>query len=152
MTNKPKTPNNGPEWTQTPEFESLQKEWYGKLKESGFEDIEWKEGLLRGGSLDTRFGIKGLQFNLTNAEIIEYYDLAERFLSEYEFKNQYESTIWDHYSQGRSIREISDILIKNPTKKVRGQAKNKSRVGEIVKRLSTIMLKRYINKGPNDVD
>lgn len=116
------------------EFKELQSIWYAKLSRSGFTDIESDE-----------FNVKRWSYNIKQDSIThkakeEYYQLAERFLNEFKFKNRREKIIWEYHSNGISVRDIADLLTRliSPP--------NKSTVGAVVKRLKEIMKDMYLVK------
>lgn len=96
MTRKPKT-----------EFERLKDEWYKKLKESGFEDIE---------SDETRLKKWSSQFGRMDHSVIQiresYYQMATRFFNEHNFDTDLDKVIWLYHSEGIGSREIVDTLAK----------------------------------------
>jgi DNA-binding MarR family transcriptional regulator len=111
-------------------LKSLQAEWYKKLEEEGFVDIE-----------------KDFQFHSTklyhavkkdNKMIKEqetYYSKAFEFLELYDFKNITEKQIWMLHTNGESCRSIEKIL---------NQAKyKKSTIATVIKRLKKIMMQAY---------
>lgn len=117
-------------------FKSLQTEWYKKLKDSGFNDIEQDEDNLtqwssskiyRGQNNGASFEDAMLKREMTT----EYYRLAGQFLHEHVFKNDKEKLIWRLHSEGLSLRDISATL-----------KSNKDAVHAIVKPLAKIMLQR----------
>lgn len=108
-------------------FLELQKQWYKKLKDTGFEDIEQDEEKLK-----NRTALQNLSKYepITAAAKEEYYRLAGQFLYEYEFSNDRERVIWELHSDGNSIEKI--VLNMN----VRGYKVYKRLVHETLQRLA----------------
>lgn len=104
---------------KTKEFKKLQKEWYKKLKEYGFDDIEYfKEGepgeWLKGNS---KFNSEEAALTMSPQEedsaqlhyetTFDYYSSA-RALSDIEsnFLDETERQVWEDHSNGMSFRAI----------------------------------------------
>lgn len=97
------------------EYKSIQKEWYSKLKQEGFEDIE-------------TFDHKGIPHDMMKKDFYidiaknpeqyaaktEYYRLAGQFLNDYKFNTLLDRNIWFAHSEGQSIREIPAFLDTTP--------------------------------------
>lgn len=88
------------------------KEWYRKLKKSGFDDIEQDEFYLKkwsnrfenlASSNDPDHWYKPKQ---------EYYYYAEHFLNEYEFTSPVQRIIWEYHVNGISMRNTAKLLKK----------------------------------------
>lgn len=125
MNQKPKT------------YNQLRKEWYKKLKDSGFNDIERRDGEFK----DSRGIPTQLRVTKVFWEAKEtYYYLAQHFLTEYKFESELEKTIWEYHLNGISYRNISKIL-----EKVNIRA-DRQKIFKIVKKLKEIMLKKYLAK------
>jgi hypothetical protein len=94
------------------EFEKLQAEWDAKLKKSGFDDKERRDGCLK--FYDSDY----FTSNITGADPVyykskeEYYRMAGKFLYDNKFKSQQDKIIWEQHAEGKSIREIVKILRK----------------------------------------
>ena len=86
------------------EFNKLKSEWYKRLAESGFEDIEQDEIYLKRGMslIDPR--------RVTWESQAEYYQMATYFLNEYKFKSNLERTMWEYHMNGISVRDIAQTL------------------------------------------
>lgn len=83
---------------------ALKREWYARLKASGFEDIETgdeHDGLLK---TDKRFQDGHESVDAAQAE---YYRLASVFLHEHRFANVRERRIWEAHAGGIPMREIA---------------------------------------------
>lgn len=87
-------------------FKKLKKEWYGKLKDTGFRDIEDERQFLHRWSI-------WFQSTHTPEEYEDkqrYFIYCERFLLNHRFKNDIEKAIWSAHCEGKSLREITIIL------------------------------------------
>lgn len=89
---------------RTPEFIELKDQWYQKLKEEGFEDLE-----------DESQYIKKIQhlhfFRWTPLKIQtqrDYYIHCEYFLNSHSFKKEQHRKIWELYTKGVPFRKISE--------------------------------------------
>jgi len=116
----------------TKSLAKLKKLWYQKLRESGFKDIERKDGTVGRGAPRVD--------NLNDVQkqaIQDYYSMCRNFLEEHTFDNEVERFIWSLHSEGTSVRDISNQLQKiNITKK-------KDATWYVVKRLVALMKTRY---------
>jgi hypothetical protein len=116
-----------------PELKALQKIWYQKLKESGFDDIE--------DTNSPREYLKTWHSNYfhhrytpdTFADNQAYYRKASIFYFEHKFKNKTEKQIWRDHADGLSFREIAIRL------KDKGVRANKDSVNKVVSKLVAIM-------------
>lgn len=128
-------------------LKTLTKTWYKKLKDSGFNDIEQENGLLKdysnrfyrsqfkedsGDSLENKIQSK----TLINEAKEEYYRLAGQFLHEHNFNSLVDRHIWKSHSEGLSSRAISKNL-----RIITGKTYNKDNVSAIIKSFVDIMLK-----------
>lgn len=90
-------------------LKQLQREWYAKLKDSGFDDIEYEGHSIKEWS--SRFQRKTkLQGKDSIEAIEEYHRLAEHFLNDYDFASELEKVIWEYHANGLHHGEISKIL------------------------------------------
>lgn len=114
---------------QRPKFKQLQKIWYQKLKDSGFNDAEDttnEDGYMlvwHSSYFYSRYTPE------TYKEKQDYYRLASSFTSLYEFISQQERDIWNLHAEGQSLRTIaahSNLSV--------------YQVYKIIKKLTTIML------------
>lgn len=123
------------------EFKKLQARWYSKLKAEGFQDIETDEMLLNVNS--TRWARLKTQTRMADANA--YYELATRFLYEYDFENDtgkitdIDKVIWMYHVEGLGVRPLADVL-----KKLKFKKKGYGTVAKVVKRLKQIMIERYV--------
>jgi hypothetical protein len=116
------------------DFETLQKIWYKKLKESGFEDIEKPDGQLkvRSALFNSKSFLKTIDSKIT------YYYLADDFLHTHTFTNSLEQTIWEYHINAISTRDIAKILRAAGIKR-----KGRWTVWNIVKELRAKMKYKY---------
>lgn len=127
---------------ETEEFKELQKNWYKKLKEEGFVDIEKEKHGFKSYIYANGAGLvegKKNQYSATyrNSKI-EYYRAAEHFLNEYKFKSNLDKVIWEYHSNGISTREISKLLADAKVLKT-----SYTTIWQTVKRIRTLMKKKY---------
>jgi hypothetical protein len=113
------------------EFRELQKEWYDKLADDGFEDIEWidhKTGkgqnsrFLKNSSHHCQLSNKILSAEtLSSSKRFKYYRIASHFLHNYNKFNdlddcaaskryQLSKTLWEMHTDGATYRKISRSL------------------------------------------
>ena len=119
------------------EFDKLKEIWYAKLRESGFNDIEDKSN-----TSCRKNKIYGRPDSRTpfQLEIIgHYYSMASSFVHDHNFDDELDKTIWIYHSEGLSVREISDVLIKA------GVKYKKSSVHNIIQKLEDLMKKKYLS-------
>ncbi len=115
-------------------YADLQKVWYDKLKEEGFEDIETPEHMLKRWHAYDFSRRKSIPWQIK----ANYYNNTERFLIEHRFTNRREKVIWEYHSKAISIRDIVELL------KDVGIKTNRDAVWEIIHRLETLMRKKYM--------
>lgn len=118
---------------KNPEFRKLQRDWYKKLKEDGFEDIEdtnsKEEFLKEWHSSSFQLSHDPATFEAKQ----EYFYLATKFLSSYQFPTEVERIIWTLHAEGKSLREIAVDL------QTKGHRLFKDKVHHIVKNLEAVM-------------
>ena len=103
------------------EFIKLQNEWYDKLAESGFSDLEWLDKnsgsgqsspFLRHNSIKSR--------HLSGKDIqnrAEYFLGASQFAQDYKFPTILHKFVWRLYIEGISYRNMIPIIEKKNYKK-----------------------------------
>jgi hypothetical protein len=123
--------------TKKANFNKTQKEWYKKLKESGFHDIEYKDGSVEQAVPNYLRRRKDVAFQIESVQA--YYRLAEHFLNEHKFKDNIEKAIWEYHANGLSIRETCAAL-----KTARVKKCSRSKIGSIVQHLVKTMKARYL--------
>ncbi len=127
--------------TQPKDFKKLQREWNKKLKDSGFNDIEQANGLLK--RWDSHYF--QLQFSQNHQGLTKefqeskmaYYRMAGYFLNDYKFTDESEKLIWTMHAEGKGQRSIIKEL------KHRGLRGHFDFVGATIRRLVVEMKKRY---------
>lgn len=90
-------------------FKAEQDEWYRKLKEEGFEDIEFEFKDGRGGSLKrfhSKFFVSRFKEGLPQAKE-DYYRACAEFMLCHKFKDTREQRIWELHCDGMSVRKIA---------------------------------------------
>lgn len=90
-------------------MKALQREWYQKLKDTGFQDIE-----VYSGGEQNRYRTNSGWIEKMGAERFlikrDYYILAGHFLHDHDFKSEGEKEIWSLHSDGKTIRSIAKAL------------------------------------------
>lgn len=145
----------------SPEFKKLQADWYARIKEEGFNDAEQGPYLKEWDS----FYFQARHHPQSFSSHHDYYYWAEQFLNSFDFSTDTEKDIWALHASGLGYREIArdiestqahsphctkdrcDIfcLIKTGGLFI----VNKDKVGKIIARLRTIMIKS-LNKADRD--
>lgn len=88
-------------------FDQLQAVWDKKLKKSGFEDIETRDGNLKNwDSLAFRKPSSATNRAASTEATAEYYRLAEHFLHVHKFKNLTHKHIWELHVNGKSVKHF----------------------------------------------
>lgn len=120
------------------EFKALQAEWDKKLKESGFEDAEYRAA----GTLKRYHSVQFFNDRASSLDPISlaskqnYYTAAEHFLNSHQFASPLEKQIWQLHSEGVSAREISSRLGPKAVGK-------KTKVNDIIKKLAKEMTQSW---------
>lgn len=122
---------------QGKKFEELQAKWYAKLAKEGFVDIEG--GMENRPKIRTQVYRHGMDLSQIEAKA-EYYRLAEHFLIEYKFAHPIEKLVWKLHSEGVPLRTIVVLLDDQ------GIKTDKNAVNNVTKKISKIMLKRYLKR------
>lgn len=118
-------------------FNQLQDKWYDKLKKSGFEDLEYKNGSIRSCKPSTA---RQKDPSLRQATE-EYYYMATHFLNDNKFENRLDQIIWEYHTNGISIRDIASTL--NKTR--RRHKFTKYAVEDVINRLVAQMKAKYLS-------
>jgi hypothetical protein len=115
------------------DLQALQKIWYKKLRDSGFEDIEDVSSPQR--FLKTWHST--YFFNRYTPETYEhkemYYRMCSHFLHEYAFPTDRLKEIWKMHTEGMSLRSMSFLL------KKRRIYLNKDKLNKIISNLVEVM-------------
>ena len=86
------------------DLQALQKQWYAKLADEGFEDIEWTKGN-NSPYLKTALNTKD-PFHFVAKQ--EYYNMAESYLHNRMELRGRERFIWKLHSEGATYEEITN--------------------------------------------
>lgn len=128
------------------EFKKLKDEWYKKLKDSGFEDIEHDEDNLKTWALEL-----SRRTNTDKTVVFEakmtYYSMARNFLNDYQFNNEVDKKVWADHTEGISIEKITRSINESKLTKT-----NRQYVWLIICRLRALMQSMYIGKTLEDTD
>lgn len=97
-------------WYDRPEFLDLRDEWYAKLKEAGFEDIETNLTVTRqpGPLLKGSPSVGDLTRRLWRGDKEDYYRWARAHL--HEMADGRSKSVWELHSEGESIPSIHHRL------------------------------------------
>lgn len=88
------------------QFKELEREWYGKLKESGFEDIEDNSTEER--RLRSWHNLRFSNFSpIKICMISSYYSYSADLLQTHRFINEEQKRIWELHCNGLTEREIA---------------------------------------------
>lgn len=88
------------------EFVKLQQEWYAKLKEHGFRDIEYTRAV-DGQAFDCALFADARSMSAEQyLEGEAYWHRARSYLWEGEFKDALERQVWELYCDGKTYRDI----------------------------------------------
>ena len=117
------------------DFKKLQALWYKKAEESGYKDIEYKNGSMSASHLRS----PRQKHAVYRESIAEYYSMCYHFLNEYAFENEVEKVIWEYHTERISARNIALLLQKAGIRK-----KRKTAVWQIIKALEAKMKAKYL--------
>lgn len=81
------------------QLKELQAEWYAKLKEEGFKDIEDANNNLSAYH-STRFYHEQKRTGFSIEDMAEYYTLAQQLVYEVKFASEKEKLVWTLYAKG----------------------------------------------------
>ena len=95
---------------RTKEFKTLQREWYKKLKDSGFKEIEDTSSPLE--MLKTWHSSYFINRNTPDTFLAKqsYFQSASRFLHSNKFKSEKDRLIWEMHCDGATLRGIASEL------------------------------------------
>ena len=82
-------------------FSDLQKEWYERIKQEGFVDIEYPSSRPKYEYIESAEKLISTQ---------NYYSICADFLKDYNFSSELDREIWNLHSEGYSIRQTGSIL------------------------------------------
>lgn len=107
-------PNKDIPYYQDKDFLALQQQWYSKLNDSGFKDIEktFSNGnISRFVKLSCRIDPKRHPYIIDST--YSYYSLSTEFLHAHEFASPQDKEVWELYSEGWSYRQIQKATTLN---------------------------------------
>lgn len=119
------------------DLKELTKTWYKKLEDSGFNDIEQEDSVLKHHHGPWFHMMYDKDPNAVKHKV-RYYRLAGFFLNEHKFAKLIHKAIWEYHAQGLGCREISSILEEKHKITIK-----KTAVNDITKALSRIMFQKY---------
>lgn len=94
-----------PQQNEDKDFKIIQKEWYEKLKNEGFNDIE--DTSHPHSPLKCWHSLRWKKLSPDKIERVRhYYDKAQALLHIYKFQTELERLIWELHSQGHSKYQI----------------------------------------------
>lgn len=95
------------------EYVKLQKEWYAKLKESGFKDIEYTREV--DGQTFNRVLFSDSRRMKAEDYLTQeaYWHRARSYYHRGSFDSHLQYGIWEHYCEGRTYREIVKLVGKS---------------------------------------
>lgn len=99
-----------PDASNNADIKALQKEWYKKLRDSGFVDIEQDCNQELSVFHSNKFKFQCSPDKV--AETIAYFSAAEQLLTNYDFDNETHKTIWRLHCTGLSQRKIEKAIQK----------------------------------------
>ncbi len=120
--------------TNSKEFKALQADWYKKLNDDGFSDIEDLEGNLR---TSANHNIENQQTLASFEHRQEYYRLAGFFYNDFSFKDDFKKKVWGMHAEGVAVREIAKAL------KEEGYPAHRDKVDKTIQTLRKLMIKKY---------
>jgi hypothetical protein len=131
--------------TDNRKLKELQQHWYKKLKDSGFKDIEDVKNPYNPLKRSSSHMFINLRKTLTDGEMIDYinnkafyFTLAQEFLNEHQFLDEYERYVWEKHSNGESNRSIERLFLKEKKKST-----YREKVRKVVNSLKKAMLDKY---------
>lgn len=113
---------------ETDSFKSLQDDWDKKLEESGFEDIETRDG---------EYSVEPQKFKTNKSKFtggIDHYQYCQSILQNYRFpegpKGDLHRAIFEHYAEGRTMSEIESWIKTQDTKPL-----SRMRINQIINQI-----------------
>jgi hypothetical protein len=92
---------------KTKEFHSIQVEWTEKLKAAGFKDIEYIHPDGNPGFMSSALGCESWPVDESRARVrFLYYNMAAKFLWDFNFEKPRHKLVWRYHSLGMSLRQI----------------------------------------------
>lgn len=96
---------------ETDEFKQLQDEWYAKLQEDGFKDIEDHKT----GFVEPPFRHRSYKADVQYEATEEYFRLCRHYLTNGAFKSDLDKEIWSMHTEGATYRNIAEKLSQHTT-------------------------------------
>jgi hypothetical protein len=94
------------------DYKRLRAEWYGKLKDLGFQDIEQDDDKLK-----AWHSLRFLGYNRANVQnqqaTHDYYYYANQFLHSYKFPKKIHKLIWEQHTRCIGPKRIAELLNKD---------------------------------------
>ncbi len=121
-----------PFWKK-PEFKELQKEWYRRLHEEGFEDIEKVSGdeLVLKQTSSYAYEAYGGTDPVTRDSKEAYFHFVAQKIQETVFTRDVDRIILTHHAEGKKIRHICEHLEAIGKRRCRGTIRFRIRVYEV---------------------
>lgn len=94
---------------QDENFKRIQKQWYQKLKDDGFKDIEEESNGRYGDLIKLESSVFRYKRNMASTQV--YFSRAFSFLNSYRFKNPVHKYIWELHCHGFTERKIAEHVI-----------------------------------------
>src|ERR1019366_7472199 len=95
----------------SPNFKRVKAEYYLKLAESGFKDIECSNGRIMESHTQNSFFKRHQTFRMTlYEETREYYDWAAELVHRGMFESERDKQIWTLHSEGKTASEIGFLI------------------------------------------
>lgn len=117
-------------------FIKLRDEWYSKLKETGFVDIERALSNSSDSHLEQFESSKKNLFEDVSGKQ-QYYQMANEFLAHFKFECEQDREIWELHTNTFSYRKIAKVMNYN------GRIYNKDKIGLKIRLLKSEM-KRWL--------
>lgn len=117
---------------ETTEFKRLKKEWDRKLAASGFDDIEKNdtENIVTNEIIKTGENMYMHYVDFVENAGLDYYQFCHQILREFNFKRELDRVVFELYTEGRTVREISSDLESKGLKPLK-----KSSIDELIKKI-----------------
>lgn len=100
--------------TKKKDLVKLQREWYKKLKDDGFEDIEYFDGQMEPRDILYKDGVKAFKVFKDSPgkyeSTLDYYCEAGKFYHDHNFDILLDKEIWFLHSEGHPYRAIANEL------------------------------------------
>jgi hypothetical protein len=129
--------------SQPDNFKALQKAWYKKLRDEGFDDIEQDEENLKvwhSHFFANRLKNRHTQSSWASKE--EYFRVAGQFLHDHEFLDPLDKAVWELHANGLPVTKIVDEL-----RSRRPKIKTKKKITPLlIRNIVKMLVKEMIGK------